>query len=214
MRLGKVWGQQMALRPLLILAGLLTAGASNAALVTINFGGISSHNTGSNFSGTLTYDTNVSSFLTSADADSAFASYHAITSISFSAGGLSSTIESQSASNFTVQDSNTPNLNDGFKLQTADSQYEIHLNLTELYSYMSSTALPSTLSLSSFSQNHNEFIVYQKSDGQTQQVYSGILTGVSAASVPEPEAWSLMIAGFGMIGAAMRRQRKVAISFS
>jgi hypothetical protein len=33
------------------------------------------------------------------------------------------------------------------------------------------------------------------------------------AAVPEPASWMLMLSGFGAIGAAMRRRRKVAVSF-
>ena len=36
---------------------------------------------------------------------------------------------------------------------------------------------------------------------------------VSVSPVPEPATWGLMLVGFGAIGYAMRRQRKVAISF-
>jgi hypothetical protein len=35
-----------------------------------------------------------------------------------------------------------------------------------------------------------------------------------ASSVPEPASWAMMIGGFGLMGAAMRRQRKTAVSFS
>jgi len=36
--------------------------------------------------------------------------------------------------------------------------------------------------------------------------------GVQVAAVPEPAAWSMMIAGFGLIGGAMRRARKTALA--
>ncbi len=42
-------------------------------------------------------------------------------------------------------------------------------------------------------------------DGTT----TGSVTGVA---VPEPSAWSLMILGFGIMGASLRRQRAVAIA--
>ena len=32
-------------------------------------------------------------------------------------------------------------------------------------------------------------------------------------AVPEPATWGLMIAGFGIAGAALRRKPKVAVSF-
>jgi hypothetical protein len=44
---------------------------------------------------------------------------------------------------------------------------------------------------------------------------SGEIRGFLTAVVPEPQAWTLMIAGFGVIAAAMRRQRKrVALRFA
>jgi hypothetical protein len=36
----------------------------------------------------------------------------------------------------------------------------------------------------------------------------------AAAAVPEPASWAMMIGGFGLVGAAMRRQRKVAVRFA
>jgi hypothetical protein len=32
--------------------------------------------------------------------------------------------------------------------------------------------------------------------------------------VPEPAAWAMMLAGFGLVGSAMRRRQKVAVSFA
>ncbi|RJT25887.1 PEP-CTERM sorting domain-containing protein [Chakrabartia godavariana] len=34
------------------------------------------------------------------------------------------------------------------------------------------------------------------------------------ASVPEPASWALMLAGFGLIGGALRRQRRVSVSYA
>lgn len=34
------------------------------------------------------------------------------------------------------------------------------------------------------------------------------------ARVPEPAAWAMMLAGFGLVGAAMRRREKVAVAFA
>ena len=34
------------------------------------------------------------------------------------------------------------------------------------------------------------------------------------ARVPEPAAWAMMLAGFGLVGAAMRRREKVAVTFA
>ena len=37
-----------------------------------------------------------------------------------------------------------------------------------------------------------------------------LITSVSGTTVPEPEAWTLMIAGFGGMGAMLRRRRALA----
>jgi Domain of unknown function (DUF4082)/PEP-CTERM motif len=46
-------------------------------------------------------------------------------------------------------------------------------------------------------------------------VYAGpnFLTAASGA-VPEPANWALMLAGFGVVGAALRRRHRVAVAFS
>ena len=36
----------------------------------------------------------------------------------------------------------------------------------------------------------------------------------SAGAVPEPAAWAMMIAGFGLVGGALRRQKKLTTSVS
>jgi hypothetical protein len=40
------------------------------------------------------------------------------------------------------------------------------------------------------------------------------LDGARLAGIPEPAAWAMMLAGFGLVGAAMRRRQKVAVSFA
>jgi hypothetical protein len=44
--------------------------------------------------------------------------------------------------------------------------------------------------------------------------WSTWVAGIHAGAVPEPATWAMMIAGFGMAGVAMRRSRKVAVSFA
>jgi len=43
--------------------------------------------------------------------------------------------------------------------------------------------------------------------------FSGTLT-FSATDVPEAATWSMMLGGFGMVGAALRSRRKTAVSFA
>jgi PEP-CTERM motif len=40
------------------------------------------------------------------------------------------------------------------------------------------------------------------------------LTFNAAGNVPEPAAWAMMLAGFGLVGSAMRRREKVAVTFA
>lgn len=56
--------------------------------------------------------------------------------------------------------------------------------------------------------------VIARFQGQAGQVGVDALSsgGVELAAVPEPATWSLLIAGFGLAGAAMRRARRVAIA--
>src|SRR5207302_3324022 len=42
-------------------------------------------------------------------------------------------------------------------------------------------------------------------------VYSGTLSGrLNAPAIPEPASWALLIAGFGLAGASLRRRRNLA----
>jgi hypothetical protein len=41
---------------------------------------------------------------------------------------------------------------------------------------------------------------------------AGPLNGLTAAAVPEPATWALLIAGFGFVGATLRRRRPQAVS--
>ena len=43
---------------------------------------------------------------------------------------------------------------------------------------------------------------------------SGVQIIATAGGVPEPAAWALMLAGFGLTGAAMRRRAKVRVTYA
>lgn len=49
--------------------------------------------------------------------------------------------------------------------------------------------------------------------GQKGGSYAGTFN-FGAAAVPEPAAWAMMIAGFGLVGAAMRRRTKVTVNYA
>ena len=44
--------------------------------------------------------------------------------------------------------------------------------------------------------------------------WSTWIAGIDTTAVPEPATWAMMIAGFGMVGFAMRRSQKVKLSFA
>lgn len=48
--------------------------------------------------------------------------------------------------------------------------------------------------------------------GAPEVTFSGDI-GFIADPVPEPSAWMMMVSGFGIVGAAMRRRHRVAVSF-
>ena len=48
--------------------------------------------------------------------------------------------------------------------------------------------------------------------GTTQVVDPVLLTRSLDGAVPEPASWALMILGFGLTGAALRRRRIVAVA--
>jgi hypothetical protein len=49
----------------------------------------------------------------------------------------------------------------------------------------------------------------------TYDYNQGLVTGFNDfAAVPEPATWGLMIAGFGLVGATLRRKRRVASAFA
>ncbi len=58
----------------------------------------------------------------------------------------------------------------------------------------------------------NIYLVSDDGDGSANQSYM-VKLKFNAPAVPEPATWALMIAGFGLVGAGIRRQ-KVAVRFA
>ncbi len=58
-------------------------------------------------------------------------------------------------------------------------------------------------------------LVVLDADGTRTNNTGGVSLSIELIrSVPEPATWAMMIAGFGMVGAAMRRKQKVVTSFA
>lgn len=51
---------------------------------------------------------------------------------------------------------------------------------------------------------------YQGIDSKTLSIVGGSASGTPVTAVPEPAAWAMMLAGFGLVGSAMRRRRPMA----
>ena len=41
-----------------------------------------------------------------------------------------------------------------------------------------------------------------------------VTLSIASGAVPEPAAWAMMLAGFGLVGTAMRRRQKMAVTFA
>jgi hypothetical protein len=53
-------------------------------------------------------------------------------------------------------------------------------------------------------------ITFASRDVGGWQSYGNLVTDVQVAAVPEPGVWAMLITGFGMVGAAVRRRRQAA----
>ncbi len=61
-----------------------------------------------------------------------------------------------------------------------------------------------------FIEGGQEYLGYADIAGASDPSYSeATLKSVTFAAVPEPESWALLLSGLGLMGAAMRRQRRL-----
>jgi hypothetical protein len=58
---------------------------------------------------------------------------------------------------------------------------------------------------------YRRFVVTSFADGQNGAGGQGFQLRALTAAVPEPAAWAMMIAGFGVVGAASRRRNRAAV---
>ena len=73
---------------------------------------------------------------------------------------------------------------------------------TALHAFNQASPLLGAFTLAA--QTHVKFFIYDDYLGDNS---GGISLSVGAAGVPEPASWTLMIAGFGLAGAALRRRK-------
>jgi len=96
----------------------------------------------------------------------------------------------------------------GLIFTTANLSASDYLGLSQV-SYLNpfEAGLEAGSDVVSFIGNTVTFSLRARSPGDTFRV---ITEGVPPAVVPEPESWALLIAGFGLVGATMRRRRRSA----
>lgn len=97
------------------------------------------------------------------------------------------------------------------------------INLDNSFTYDPSTEnLVMTVVNRDYAGNYNLFLDADQNNGvmnfrMSSYPYNfntGLVTGFNeaVAAVPEPATWAMMVAGFGVAGAAMRRRRRVAVA--
>lgn len=77
-----------------------------------------------------------------------------------------------------------------------------------------STTLNVTQAFSTHALNWSNLVSVSFGALNTSSEYLAFDNIVYNTGVPEPAAWAMMLAGFGLVGSAMRRRSKVAVSFA
>lgn len=188
------------------------AGAASAT-VTVTLTGTSTSNTlagaDTSFTATIVYDetTAVSSGFTSAGNYTQTFYAGAVQSASFTSGGVTASFTGATASFAQIITTDSvksyPNDSEAFSIGTSGSNY-INASLSGPYTTVSTTQIvsPDTYASGSFA--------YTTNSGNYYGTINSISVASAAASaVPEPASWAMLIGGFGLVGAALRRQRVI-----
>ena len=131
-------------------------------------------------------------------------------------GGDYSTNPNTYSTTFTVSgDLSTANLSGLFE---ADNFASIYLNGHLLAADIPATVYENFQTFTSFSASADDFVadlntlsvVLTDTGKPSAMLVSGLVTTRLTGVVPEPATWALMIGGFGMAGAALRRRRQSA----
>jgi hypothetical protein len=102
----------------------------------------------------------------------------------------------------------------------ADNYASVYLNNILIAQDIQDTVYPNFESLTSFFATGEDFvsgtnmlqIVVTDTGPPSAMLVSGLTGTASAGGVPEPASWALMIAGFGLAGAQLRRRRTAAVA--
>ncbi|SNS40706.1 PEP-CTERM protein-sorting domain-containing protein [Sphingomonas laterariae] len=74
--------------------------------------------------------------------------------------------------------------------------------------------IPGSRTPGSFVDGGTAPLINATNNGTPGQFLFTVRNGVVAPAVPEPATWAMMIAGFGLVGGAMRRRPRVNVSFA
>ena len=92
---------------------------------------------------------------------------------------------------------------------------DLMLNANEIYTVAMRTTLQATASISGEVSLHASidptFTVRGPFSIEASDGFGGVTTIPAAGGVPEPATWALMLAGFGAVGAGLRRPRRAAL---
>lgn len=191
-----------------LLAALLVSGLAsapvNAEILTFQFGGVvnstSNPSVADQFTGSFAYDTSVPS--SAGNLGSSI--YNALYAYSFDSGQFSTSVGFNSSNDLQITDSFTGSDQLLIRVYQLNSSYSSAITFLD-YSgtAFTSTALPSTLSLSQFD---SATIVLFGADGPIR----GTITSLSQvkSAVPELSTWAMMMVGFAVVGAMMRYRRR------
>lgn len=200
-----------------LVAALFGGAPAGATLLTISFGGLvgatNISTAASSYTAELTYDDAAAAF----DADSGTAyedgstyeykAYRSLVSFSFTSGEFSQhSVPDPANTGISV----TNDIDGGSDLLEFVSNEDavLILRLNGDYTVLSSADLPHSINLSDFPYYPSFDYLDSLGSSLTGTVQTlSVAPAVSQSSVPEPASWTMMIVGFGAIGAAMRRQR-------
>jgi hypothetical protein len=108
-----------------------------------------------------------------------------------------------------ASDSNGLGVPIGFTGRYADGSTIFYWAMTP--SYGSGAPIPSTRTLLQLPDSFLNVVSVSWQNGALFHQFDNIMVEVAGSAVPEPSSWAMLIAGFGLSGAALRRRRSLAL---
>jgi hypothetical protein len=202
----------------LIVAAIVAASVAgvpaDATVLTLDFSGVFTGSggpvgLGSTFSGSVVYDTANLWTEEFTSGPARFTIYNVIQSATFSSGSLNLTFVPDGIVNYVylgVYDGHTSGHDDSVQFNLNEpGTYNMDVDFSGSYLASNSVANPSTIEELEAYPNVSVNIRDSASS------LSGSITSYSLTqSVPEPATWAMMLSGFGLVGACMRRRTQMS----